>query len=728
MSGAAAAGGVTYQALVAAYFCVQVLAEEVAPELPGMHRLPVSVWCETTEALDDIRVETADGRRLLVQAKRSLQSETSADSELAKVCAQLVASTDDDDQLLIAVGRTASGTIKDELRVLLEGLRPQPDGPFRSDTLSKKKAEVQRTLLGHLRRCWKRRHKTSASTAELRSLLRRTWLVEIDVEGQGSDARLAEYMLRNTVIAEAVQAPAAWRELGNVSQQLMVDRTGTGRARLAGELMRRRIGLQAVASVRSDISRVQSVTATNLLALTDRSQIELLDGTIRIDRELPAALEKTLEDGSVLLVGEPGIGKSGAVYQIVSNSRQADRPTVLLLAEELEAGTQAALAQELLLGSELAAVIEHWPTQHGLLVIDGLDAAGTDSSRAALTELIRRVCKSSPAWRILASIRTFDLRNDDRLGRLFMTDPSKAVESRWTTGEFSAIRHLAAGRLTDSEIDQLAAPAPELFDVATTFPQPLQELARVPFNLRLLAELVQADLSKTQLRRIDGQVGLLEAYWKSRILNPSTGRSAREQVLARVCELALGSARITISRAALRSSAVDQNELDELLRRGVLIERSAGSGLPDSERLSFAHNVLFDYAVARLLLRAPGQLHARLKAEPALLLRVRPSVELHMRWLWSSDETRAQFWMAAIDLAADDQLSELAKTVAPAVAADLVADLEDLRPLLDALASDPEAAEGTLRHLLGALVTFAEGSELVSEGSPWPGFLRELAR
>jgi hypothetical protein len=54
----------------------------------------------------------------------------------------------------------------------------------------------------------------------------------------------------------------------------------------------------------------------------------------------------------------------------------------------------------------------------------------------------------------------------------------------------------------------------------------------VPFNLRLVTDLLtRARVPGSKLRDIDAQVGLLDAYWRARVLQPLDDAEAREQVL-----------------------------------------------------------------------------------------------------------------------------------------------------------------------------------------------------
>lgn len=725
--GRATAGGVTYQAQVAAYCSVLVLAEHHAARLPAFaaDAYPVSVWCETAEALDDIELRFSHGKRLLMQAKRGLGLQRGENSQLGKACGQLVAAAEDDTELAIVVDPTSKSTVTKDLAELLDTLRTQPfDTPLRKTHLSKRLARAQDVLVEHLRRAWHIRYRKTATTFELRRLIARTRILIIDVEGNGSEAREAESLLRVSVVADAAGAPGAWTHLLKVSLELAKRSSGIGRPQLHRALLDEGIALRVAPTLHADAHQLIASAQRTLRDLRQLSHIQLGTEALQIDRELPEVIHAAAEQGSLVVVGEPGIGKSGALHQMALAAQDRGQTVVVLAAEEFDSATQRGLADELRLEHDVAEVIAGWPVT-GLLVIDGLDA-GSDKTRRALATLMRRAAEDAPHWHIVASIRTFDLRNDPTLPIQFPIIPRAPIDQVWTDPEFRTVRHVRAGRLTDDEVDQLAVAAPDLHHLVTAAPNRMRDLARVPFNLRLLAQLTET-VAPDELQRIDSQVELLEAYWRERVLQPVTSRDLRERLLRDLCEHALTARRLTIPRSIIRDGPIQLVEhLQEVLGNEVLIERTLSEGGVDGDHLAFAHNVLFDYAVARLLLRSPGQLLERLTTDPRLLLRARPSIELHMRWLWNQDTARCAFWQQALSLAGSNDIGELPKTIAPAVAVDLARTLTDFDHLLAALHHNAPAADNATGHAVGALTASTPSRQLLTQDVPWPELLKAL--
>lgn len=157
------------------------------------------------------------------------------------------------------------------------------------------------------------------------------------------------------------------------------------------------------------------------------------------------------------------------------------------------------------------------------------------------------------------------------------------------------------------------------------------------------------------------------------------------------------------------AEAAAEAPLRELLSNQVLTEWQPAPGVgAEREFVAFGHHVVFDYAVAQLLLRGdPGALVRRLEADPELPLVVRPSLVLHFHHLWLQRD-RERFWDLVFRLVRSDRVPEIGKLIGPSVAAALAQGLSELEPLCRALEDGDvdvqRAAESALRHLVGMLL------------------------
>jgi hypothetical protein len=176
--------------------------------------------------------------------------------------------------------------------------------------------------------------------------------------------------------------------------------------------------------------------------------------------------------------------------------------------------------------------------------------------------------------------------------------------------------------------------------------------------------------------------------------------------------------------------------LNDLLSTHILTEwQSSPADLPEQYVLTFAHHVLFDYAVARLLFRGtPEKLLRRLSQDPELVIVVRPSLVLHFQYMWTIHPGREQFWRLVLQIMHVSQIPEIGKLIGPAIAAELSRALPDLAPLCTALASPEQgvrtAADQALRHLTGSLLaaTPTEYPLVGSEAGPWCDLLEWVSQ
>lgn len=475
--------------------------------------------------------------------------------------------------------------------------------------------------------------------------------------------------------------------------------------------------------------RALEETATEHLAHLQRhSRLPIGEG-LELTRRVRLLIAERASKGSLLVLGTPGSGKTGATYGFASDAIEAGSDVVVIAADLLDASGRRSLSEELGLELDVVDVLAAWSGDGpAYLVVDALDAARGREAAGVLLDLIERVAARAGRWRVVASVRTFDLRHNPSLQSAFPPrgdDPDPEL----LDPEFPHVRHVHVGPLSDQELADLAAHAPLVEQFLAAAQPPVRELARVPFNLRLLVVLLeQGEVDRSQLGSIGSQLELLDLYWGSRVLGHLAGRDARELFAQRLCEQALDGMRLQVPRARMRALAAESTALDELLREGVLVE-VATTGPRGRESLGFSHHVLFDYAVHRLLLSgAPDEIADRLAASEELVLLARPSLVLTLAAEWAADPERQAFWTLALRLA-QTEMPVAARIVPPAVAIDHARVPRDLRPLLAALDGGDARAPFLLTHLTGARTTLGAPARPLAgrdDLALWSDLAREL--
>ncbi|NLG80266.1 MAG: hypothetical protein GX492_10685 [Firmicutes bacterium] len=576
------------------------------------------------------------------------------------------------------------------------------------------------------------------SADEIRQLLSLVYIQVLDVDEGGDGEREAKDLLRGVVLRNPEQADTAWAQLIALCASFAGGRSGADRLGLQQTLLDAGIELQATRSYRSDIERLKGYSRWLSEALGHHAFIRVGSTRLKIRRRSTDELRRVAESTSILVVAEPGAGKSGALHDFVEAIRSDERDFVFLAADRLAARSLGQLREELNLDHELPEILENWPgTQPAFLVIDALDAVRGGPAEIAILDLIRVVVERNDRWRVVAAIRKFDLRYNTELRKLFSGQPPTEFED--PEPAFKGIRHLSIPRLSLEELAQISSQSADLQTLIENAPNGLYDLLRVPFNLQLMAELLDAGVDTADLTPVRTQLELLDRYWLHRIIRSSgeddAQQNAREAVLRRICEEMVKARTLRVDRLGIVEPATSA-PLNDLLRAHVLVEwQPSPTAEPDRYVLTFSHHILFDYAVARLLLRGRHEsLIGRLVDDPDLVVFVRPSLSLHFQHLWSADRDHQRFWDLVLRMMKVDEIPEIGKAVGASVAAQLAKDLSDLEPLCTSLEGPDEAprraAEQALRHLVGSLLTVPSGGRpLVGpDAGPWCNLLERLSR
>lgn len=722
--GAAGAGGYSLSSRVAAFYAVGVLRGRDWPVrwgLPTQTRL-VAVALETDQAVDDLLLKTSAGGQVLLQIKRNVTASSGESLALASAVDQFVrqylgvgavdgqrAFDPTRDRLVLACGSRTGGPIARALPAVLGRVRDDApddlDDPRLRDAAER---SAWSALLTVARRAWQQHGESAPTDEQLMGLLRIVYVEQLEVETAERDEDGALGWLRASVLGDPAQDRLAWTTLIEKALSAGAARSGADARRLREVLASAGVQLAVPTDIRADVERLGVRSDAALAHLAVHGGLSIDGQSQALQRELAAPLMSRVLGGSCLTVGAPGAGKSGALHALAGQLRQAGHDVVVIAADMLEVADLDELRDKLQLSRPVIEILADWPGDRpGVVLIDALDAARGPDGPEALVQLVEQIASAGGRWHVAASVRTFDLRHNRQLRAAV---PASSAAADHVLSEFCDVGHFHVGDLSDSELSQLEQIAPTVGAVLDGAPQPLRRLVANPFNLSLLARLVQRHVEVATLRPLRTQLQLLELYWSEVVYSPARGSDERHALLATLCRLALADMRLQVERAAV-AGAHGGTGLHELLSGGVLIEVPAG-GLLEPERLSFSHHVLFDYAFARLVLEPEADaLTAQLAADPDLLLLARPSLVMRLTALWEQGAPRAAFWQVALALT-DAQLTDPVRLVAPSVIVDLIADPDDLTGLITLARSDEtvsQAATALLAETVSAL--FAAGDD-----------------
>ena len=611
----------------------------------------------------------------------------------------------DRDRVLIAVGTHSPNTVVHDLE---RGLAVQQgSGSAPLSKRSERAVGVFRELLGN---AWESVTGRPATENDITSIMRLVTVRAFDFEG--ADGEAAEAMLEQ-VLGIRGQASVAFRAVAQHCQDLMSKRTGSDLGGLQQTLSAMGVSLTAAPSFQRDTERLKDYSSRVHGQLSEHESIDIGGKLVAIKRKCTDVVVDAARNGSLLLVGEPGAGKSAVLNASAGRLRDEGRDVLILAVDRLPVESLEGLRIELGIEHPLYQVLVGWPgDKHGYLFIDALDATRGGQSEAVFRALITEILSlKGGRWRVIASIRSFDLRMGVQFKQLF---PGQSVSTEFLDPAFGDVRHLHVPTWTDDELDGLLRDAPALAIAIDAGGERLRDVARVPFNTRLMADLLASDLAEGAFNDIKSQVQLLSLYWSHRV--EKHGAAVELCLKATVNEM-VESRSLRANKLAVASPG--PAALDSLLREGVMIPMSQG------QYVAFRHHILFDYAASRVYLDMahPKEAVRQFSQSNGLGLVLAPALSYSLLQLWSDDETgREWFWATIALFCGDSGCDPVARSVAARTASELPEVSGDAIGLLAELLQPEDSTEiepnSTLGQVVGALFVRFDDGEPVSL-DPW---------
>jgi hypothetical protein len=359
---------------------------------------------------------------------------------------------------------------------------------------------------------------------------------------------------------------------------------------------------------------------------------------------------------SVLLTGAPGCGKSWLIAQFVRKCKSMKRPVLALAAEDFAVTSVDEIGSLLGAGPDLQQFVASLG-DNVVFVIDGLDALRAERSQRPFRDLINSIaCIRQCA--LVVSMRTYDLQESSELQRLFLS-----------TSNQRGFRQIAVQSFSEAELSEAASQIPALRGLLSTASDEFREIVRNPFNLNLAAQLTQRAGGSEVLASVRSQPQLLQAYWHARVEKPEDG-FARKSTLRQILRKMVAANSLSVPEEELPinelASTLNILQSDELIRRSA------------TNRVSFTHNILFDYSMARLLLDEQS-VSSFIMEDPTRIIFYRPALSFFFHHLWSND--RDLYWKVSLRFTESTVSPPRARVIPAVVAYESVEQPEELAPL-----------------------------------------------
>lgn len=689
--GRATEAGMDFQAQVGTWFAAHLLARLPVGGRLGMANtaLPNELRLETGEGLDDISIGDDDGGRIDIQCKTSAGLSQSATSPLAKTIAQLVKAVTD---------KRAAGKTIDRSRARAV-LAVAADAPRSLDTIERacrafdmggqwattkaQRNKAERDALDlfelHARSAWLAHASVQPSEDDLLTIARMFRVARFSMDEGADNWREASAVLGSRIYGSPANGDAPLRDLKAIVRGLISSGAPADRAGLIEALRLRGHNDVGAPNFEADLARVEVTTAAELDRLSGHTQLPLGQG-ISIQRQSDSPLSAAVSSGSLIVIGEPGAGKTGALVAMAQAQRDAGAKVVFLSVDRFPGiATTADLQSELQLERPLSEVLRAAPgSSPKMLIIDALDAARGGPAEGVFAQLIETMATPQNAdWTVVASIRTFDLKNGRRFRNAISGSPPNLD---YAEASLSNVRHFQVPRLTDSDLDLAGSAEAQLGGLLAAAPQKLRDLLHNVFNLSLAAQLLADGANPDSIRSVSTQSDLIDAYEDHRLI----GNPMRQAAAATVEQM------IRRRRLAIRKVSVQHDRVDEVVQSGVLAE--AG------DLVNFSHHVVFDHVAGRFFLEWDDQdlLIGQLGGDSSIALMLAPALRFAVERLWRGDQPgKLAVWRLVADIYSTAEVDQVLANVALRTAIEGVrrpADIVGLTELISSRSAQPAMA------------------------------------
>jgi hypothetical protein len=250
-----------------------------------------------------------------------------------------------------------------------------------------------------LKAAWRKIYGKPAKAADIEKLLPFIAVLRLDVGGP--DRNTAVEVLAH-LTERQTHAASAFHVLEGTCQTLMVGRLGTDAGLLRASLAQEGISLKAAPSFQDDVATLKKYSDAIASVLKDFEVIDVDGNAVSVTRESSAAVCDAAKADSLLIIGDPGAGKSAVVNAAAGMLRAAKFDVIQLAVDRLQVDTSDGLRSAVGLAHPLLTVLENWPgINPAFLFIDALDATRGGSGEAVFRNLICDVMAlPSKRWRV----------------------------------------------------------------------------------------------------------------------------------------------------------------------------------------------------------------------------------------------------------------------------------------------------------------------------------------
>ena len=382
--GAASACGNVYQQKAAAWWLTRVLTQNSTIGAAfGLcsGALPVRIVGQTEDPVDDVRVEFSDDSRLFLQCKRSTTLSQIPSSEFGKAwtqfCQQVKRANDSAHPIQCVLCYEVPNTALSKLDAVFRRAR-QESGWTRLAAFARTQTEkAAATALSRLHNKLRAKDK---SLPDLHGLVSAVHFHHLEV-GDACDSRVqSTEALQNGILSNLQETRFAVDTLHGMGEELTTTRgLSFDIATIRLRLRKAGVHLKDVPEIEPDLRELDAESKRTLEAFHQNHRDQLGE-RVTLDRPVVGEVAARAANGSLLVIGEPGAGKTGVLMALTRRLKESGSRVWFLSVDGYEANSLPSLEKELNLHHRVTDILG-FAAEDGrtVLMLDGLDAASRQS-------------------------------------------------------------------------------------------------------------------------------------------------------------------------------------------------------------------------------------------------------------------------------------------------------------------------------------------------------------
>jgi hypothetical protein len=315
--GVGSARGNIYQKKVAAWWLTRVLTQNTTIGVAfglSAGALPIRVFGQTEDPVDDVRVEFSDESRLFLQCKSSVSLSQNLTSEFGKAwaqfCQQVKRAKNSAYLVRCALCYEQPNSALTKLREVFGRARQD----FRWTTLSGyARTKQEKVVTATLSRLHSKLLVKDSSLPAFRDVVSAVYFQRLEVDNMSDSQVQSTEALQNGILSNLSQTAIALKTLDTLGEELTTTR-GLNFDIVAIRLRLRKdgISLKDIPDLDPDLRELDAEGKRTLedFHAYHRDQ---LDGRFTLDRPVVDEVFARASNGSLLVIGDPGAGKTGVL-------------------------------------------------------------------------------------------------------------------------------------------------------------------------------------------------------------------------------------------------------------------------------------------------------------------------------------------------------------------------------------------------------------------------------